>query len=54
MGWLDAEQVLKRASLLGKTPYAAYLKRLVGELAPVVGKIELSDRIATHAKRLVV
>ncbi len=54
MGWLDAEQVLKRASLLGKTPYAAYLKRLVGEFAPVAGQIELGDRIATHAKRLVV
>jgi len=33
MGWLDAEQVLRRASLLGKTPYAAYLRRLVGDVA---------------------
>lgn len=35
MGWLDAEQVLRRAALMGKTSYASYLRRIVGELAPV-------------------
>lgn len=35
MGWLEAEQVLRRAALLGKTSYASYLRRIVGELAPV-------------------
>ncbi|MEX3010171.1 glucose-1-phosphate thymidylyltransferase RfbA [Hoeflea sp. TYP-13] len=33
MGWLDADDVLKRAGLLGKTPYADYLKRRALELA---------------------
>lgn len=31
MGWLDAEQVLQRASHLGKTEYADYLKRRVAQ-----------------------
>ncbi|WP_163266339.1 glucose-1-phosphate thymidylyltransferase RfbA [Chelativorans alearense] len=31
MGWLSAEQVLERAKDLGKTEYAAYLKRRVSE-----------------------
>ncbi|WP_265519209.1 glucose-1-phosphate thymidylyltransferase RfbA [Nitratireductor luteus] len=31
MGWLGAEQVLERAKDLGKTEYAAYLKRRVSE-----------------------
>lgn len=31
MGWLDAEQVLQRASNLGKTEYADYLKRRVAQ-----------------------
>lgn len=33
-GWLDAEQVLRRAAMMGKTSYAGYLRRIVGELAP--------------------
>ncbi|UUP18247.1 glucose-1-phosphate thymidylyltransferase RfbA [Nitratireductor thuwali] len=33
MGWLGAEQVLARANSLGKTEYAAYLKRRVLERA---------------------
>ncbi|QVQ38599.1 glucose-1-phosphate thymidylyltransferase RfbA (plasmid) [Pseudochrobactrum algeriensis] len=33
MGWLDAEQVLQRASNLGKTEYADYLKRRVAQRA---------------------
>jgi glucose-1-phosphate thymidylyltransferase len=32
-GWLDGGAVLKRAERLGKTPYAAYLRRRVQELA---------------------
>jgi glucose-1-phosphate thymidylyltransferase len=32
-GWLDGAAVLKRADELGKTPYAAYLRRRVQELA---------------------
>ncbi|MCY0096381.1 glucose-1-phosphate thymidylyltransferase RfbA [Hoeflea ulvae] len=32
-GWLDAEQVLAIAHDLGKTDYAAYLRRRVGDLA---------------------
>lgn len=35
MGWLNGEQVLRRAALMGKTSYANYLRRIVGELAPV-------------------
>lgn len=31
-GWLDAEAVLQRAAKLGKTEYAAYLRRRVDEL----------------------
>ncbi|GAA0616078.1 glucose-1-phosphate thymidylyltransferase RfbA [Paenochrobactrum glaciei] len=31
MGWLNAEQVLQRASNLGKTEYADYLKRRVAQ-----------------------
>ncbi|MCR4265123.1 glucose-1-phosphate thymidylyltransferase RfbA [Nitratireductor sp. ZSWI3] len=31
MGWLSADQVLERAALLGKTEYAAYLKRRMAE-----------------------
>jgi glucose-1-phosphate thymidylyltransferase len=34
MGWLDPEQVLRRAALMGKTSYANYLRRIVGDLAP--------------------
>lgn len=33
LGYLDAEAVLKRAAGLGKTEYAAYLKRRIQELA---------------------
>ena len=33
MGWLGPEEVSRRASLLGKTAYAAYLNRLVEERA---------------------
>ena len=33
LGWLPAEAVLARAATLGKTDYAAYLKRRVQELA---------------------
>jgi glucose-1-phosphate thymidylyltransferase len=33
LGYLSAEQVLKRAAALGKTEYAAYLKRRMKELA---------------------
>jgi glucose-1-phosphate thymidylyltransferase len=33
MGWLDAEQVLKRAYRLGKTAYGAYLRSCVEEHA---------------------
>jgi glucose-1-phosphate thymidylyltransferase len=33
LGYLTSEQVLKRADLLGKTQYAAYLKRRAAELA---------------------
>jgi glucose-1-phosphate thymidylyltransferase len=29
-GWLDEEAVLKRASVMGKTGYGAYLRKLVG------------------------
>ena len=29
-GWIDAEAVLRRADLLGKTDYAKYLRRRVG------------------------
>jgi glucose-1-phosphate thymidylyltransferase len=32
-GWVSGEDVLKRAATLGKTGYAAYLRRRVGELA---------------------
>ena len=32
LGYLDADQVLARADMLGKTPYAAYLRRRIGEL----------------------
>ncbi|WP_299939025.1 glucose-1-phosphate thymidylyltransferase RfbA [uncultured Nitratireductor sp.] len=31
MGWLDADQVLSRAAQLGKTEYAAYLRRRVSQ-----------------------
>lgn len=31
-GWLSSAAVLARAELLGKTPYAAYLRRRIGEL----------------------
>ncbi|QND52048.1 glucose-1-phosphate thymidylyltransferase RfbA [Phyllobacterium sp. 628] len=31
--WISAEQVLERASKLGKTAYAAYLRRRIAELA---------------------
>ncbi|MGO4833870.1 sugar phosphate nucleotidyltransferase, partial [Rhizobiaceae sp. 2RAB30] len=49
MGWLDAEQVLRRASQLGKTPYAAYLNRLVGELpAPRARKVTSPARRRTE------
>ncbi|HEX8303035.1 glucose-1-phosphate thymidylyltransferase RfbA [Sphingomonas sp.] len=33
LGWLDAEAVLRRAEMLGKTGYADYLKRRVKSLA---------------------
>ncbi len=33
MGWLDAEQLEARAAMLGKTEYAAYLRRRVAELS---------------------
>ncbi len=33
LGYLDAEQVLARAAKLGKTPYAAYLRQRVTEIA---------------------
>ena len=32
-GWLNGDQVLARAALMGKTDYAAYLRRRVRELA---------------------
>ena len=32
LGYLDASQVLARADVLGKTPYAAYLRRRIGEM----------------------
>lgn len=32
-GWISAEQVLERAALLGKTEYAAYLRRRIAECA---------------------
>jgi len=32
MGYLNAEQVLERANVLGKTEYAAYLKQRIAEL----------------------
>jgi glucose-1-phosphate thymidylyltransferase len=53
MGWLDAEQVLKRASQLGKTPYAAYLNRLVGEL-PEPGARAVAAPTGRRAERVVV
>jgi glucose-1-phosphate thymidylyltransferase len=33
MGWLEPEQVLRRAALLGKTSYAAYLRSRAGDHA---------------------
>ncbi|MDE3764919.1 glucose-1-phosphate thymidylyltransferase [Sinorhizobium meliloti] len=33
MGWLDPEDVLRRAGVLGRTAYASYLRRLVEEHA---------------------
>ena len=33
LGYLDADQVLARAAALGKTPYAAYLRQRVAEIA---------------------
>ncbi len=33
MGWLDAEQLEARAAMLGKTEYAAYLRRRITELS---------------------
>ncbi|MEI7932337.1 MAG: sugar phosphate nucleotidyltransferase, partial [Alphaproteobacteria bacterium] len=30
-GWIDTETLMRRASLLGKTEYATYLRRLVEE-----------------------
>lgn len=33
MGWLTPDALLARAQMLGKTDYAAYLRRRVGELA---------------------
>lgn len=33
MGWLDAEQLETRAAMLGKTEYAAYLRRRITELS---------------------
>ncbi|BCH35536.1 glucose-1-phosphate thymidylyltransferase [Mesorhizobium sp. L-8-10] len=53
MGWLDAEQVLKRASQLGKTPYAAYLNRLVGEL-PEPGARAAAAPTGRRGERVVV
>jgi glucose-1-phosphate thymidylyltransferase len=32
-GYIDAEAVLRRAAILGKTDYAAYLRRLVAEVS---------------------
>lgn len=29
MGWLEPDQVMQRADLLGKTAYASYLRRRV-------------------------
>jgi glucose-1-phosphate thymidylyltransferase len=31
-GWLNAEQVLERAAKMGKTEYAAYLRRRAAEV----------------------
>jgi len=33
LGWVDSKHVMKRASKLGNTEYARYLKRRVGELS---------------------
>ena len=33
LGYLSGEQVIERANALGKTEYAAYLKRRAAELA---------------------
>ncbi len=33
LGYLDADAVLQRAAMLGKTEYAAYLKRRIAEIA---------------------
>lgn len=33
-GWLEPEQVLKRADMLSMTEYGQYLRRRVEELAP--------------------
>ena len=33
MGWSDGDTVAQRAKLLGKTDYAAYLRRRLKELA---------------------
>ena len=30
-GWIDGDEVLARAAALGKTEYAAYLRRIVSE-----------------------
>jgi glucose-1-phosphate thymidylyltransferase len=32
MGWLTSEQLLRRAGMMGETPYATYLRRRAGEL----------------------
>lgn len=50
MGWLDAEHVLRRASMLGKTPYANYLKRLVGDLPKAAGAKERGDAAETPSE----
>jgi glucose-1-phosphate thymidylyltransferase len=54
MGWLDPEQVMKRAALLGKTPYAAYLRRLAGELPAVGSGAAYGAPAKRRAERIIV